>query len=521
MRSLKYLFPALLLVCLLMFAATPAMANTGSRSPATRHTTSFDGMRLTAAVRSLSTYRLASLPPDAYEPDDTTTTAQVVTDAGLPFSQAHSIDSTNPASLDYDVFKITGTAGTLYTYQTSGAADTWFDVYDADTLELLAWYDDSEAGTGAMGTWRCPTNGKSIYVVVSPANPVTGGGDYTMRVDGQPNTDLPDGYAERMYGANRYAAAVAYAKDIHTSWNKPLGGKVTDVIVASGDSKAQVGPMISQSLAGVLGAPILLCSRYSLPAETKSAISAIRTHNGGKVRIHVIGNSGWVSSSVYTKLKALKGSSGTIERISGADRFYLAAIIADRVDALWIGHRGHHSPTVIVANGTNVNAITDLLVASGISYKCGWPILLTNTTSAPAATTWRTATRFKGSRVLFANCATYASAYVYRKLSGDVRTTAHSDRTASALDTMRFGLAQGLFWPGDVVVINRVSEALTVGTEAGGWGSGILISTSTGPNAVGKRYFLHRPGMVVYVLVAGSATGITSGGVSAYQGLLR
>lgn len=476
-------------------------------------------------VAWFGTFHAASGVSDEFEPDNSMASAQVVTDTIPPLAQSRFIGSAAPSSADWDYYKIVGTTNTLYTFETSGTADTLLEVRDGVTNQVLGWSDDKGDGTfGSKAYWRCPSGGKSVYVRIGPANSSTGAGSYTMNITGQPAARrTADVYRE--YGSNKYAAAVNVAKAVYQSesgspWHYYSGSSlnnVSHVWVVSADAAAQTSAMCVQPLAAIYNGPVLLVSRGTLPSATSSAIRAIRSNNGGKVRIHVVGPTSWISSSVYSKLKALRGSGGSIERISAADRYGLAAKIADRVDGAWVRDMGQHASAVIVANGSKSAALTDLLVASGLGYSQGLPILLTKTTSAPSATTSRISTRFRKAKIYAANSTTYLNAATYRKLSGDVRLSTHGDRAKSALDVAGYGLARYWFAHDDVVVINRVSESLTVGTYAGAFNSVVLVSGLTGPYSTTRGYFTARPSMVEYVAIVGSTAGISNAAIHAYE----
>lgn len=471
-------------------------------------------------------YRPASGISDAFEPDNTTASAQVVTDTGLPLVQDRAVGSAAPARADWDYYKVVGTTNTLYTFETSGTADTLLEVRDGVTNQVLGWSDDKDDGTfGSKAYWRCTSSGKSVYVRVGPANSSTGAGAYKMSITRRAATRRTAD-VHRVYGANKYAAAVNQAKDVYRSdsgspWhyyseNGSLRN-VSHVWVVSTSGAAQTSAMCVQPLASIYSGPVLLVTKGTLPSATSSAIRAIRSNNGGKVKIHVLGPTGWISSSVYRRLKALKGTHGTIERISAADRYALAAKIADRVDSAWVTNMGEHPRAVLVANGSKSAALTDLTVASGLGYSMGWPILLTRSTSAPTATTSRIRTKFKRAKVYAANSTTYLNTATYKKVSGDVRLSTHSDRSKSALDVARYGLANHWFHHEDVVVVNRISEALTVGTYAGAYRSVVLVSGTSGPYSTTRSYFTMRPSMIDFVSIAGSTAGISNAAIGAYK----
>jgi len=472
--------------------------------------------------------------PDAYEPDDDT--AQSISDADLPLSQARTLDAQDydANSVDWDGYELTGTAGTLYTFDTSGDADTIMFLQDETSgeWETLGWNDDkNDSSSGSTLTWRCTASGHKVTVWVGPYNDISPIGDYTMSITAATDASLP-GNVERVYGSTKSGAAVTMGKYVYWDYENNLpwhyytstGKKnVSNVYVVSCDSNSYVAAMITQPLASINNAPILLVTRTSLPSATKSAITAIKKNNGGKVYIHVVGPTSWVSSSVYTKLKALKGTHGTIERISADDRYALSVKIADKVDAKWVAATsGSHASAVFVANGSSTSALTDLLITSGIAASRGWPILLTKSTSLPSSAYSRLSTgKFSGSSVIVPNCASYVDTATYTRASGDLRLSTHSERAASALDIARQSIGHAWCTQSDVLVINKVADALTSGTYAGEYSSVVLVSGTNGPVAATSDYFNARSGLVDYVTACAPSSGISADALEAYDALIH
>ncbi len=487
--------------------------------------------RPTAGIRVLADYGTAAVTADVYEADDST--PLLISDAVLSLTQTRTIDSAEfgkSGGVDWDYYRLTGTFDTLYTFETTGTADTIIEIHDADTGETLGWYDDKEDGSsGSKAYWRCPSAGKNIDVRIGPANAVTGTGDYTVTISGAAGSQRA-GQVFRVYDPqSRSAAAVDLARSVYSDaagnpWhyyeNNTLKN-VSRVIIVSADSGASLSAMIAQPLARIYNAPVLLATKNSLPRPTSDAIKAIRANNGGSVRIYIIGSKSWVSSSIYYKLKALRGASGSIERIAGSDRYGLAALVADRVDALWVREMGEHPGTVLVANGSSTGALTDLLSASALAYRMGWPILLTKPDGVPHATSRRVRGTFRGADVIVPNSRTYVTSSTYKSLGGDARFSANSERSASAADIARRCVENHWLRHDDVVVVNRVSEALTAGSYAGYYHSPILVSGSSGPTAATLAFLTARPSMVDYVSVVGSTGSISDFALGAYEVVVR
>ncbi|MBP3950219.1 cell wall-binding repeat-containing protein [Bacillus suaedae] len=151
---------------------------------------------------------------------------------------------------------------------------------------------------------------------------------------------------ERIGGKNRYDTAARIAKKL----------PATKAVVASGQNfpdALAVAPYAARN-----GLPILLTSKESLPAETKTALT-------GKTSTIVVGGTGVVSNQVVNQLPSAK-------RYSGTDRYGTAKEIITKLPLA--GGRAY------VATGTN---FADALAGSVLAAKRNAPIVLTNSTNVP------------------------------------------------------------------------------------------------------------------------------------------
>ena len=147
----------------------------------------------------------------------------------------------------------------------------------------------------------------------------------------------------RISGSHRYATAQKLAESRFTA------AEVDTVYVAAGVDVAD--SLAAGPLAGLEEDPILLTKPDSLPSATIAALQTLDPDH-----IVVLGGSMAISDAVYTELGDYAGS---IERLSGEDRYATAALVADRIapseaafvasgvmfpDALsgaaWAGHEG-------------------------------------------------------------------------------------------------------------------------------------------------------------------------------------
>jgi putative cell wall-binding protein len=165
------------------------------------------------------------------------------------------------------------------------------------------------------------------------------------------------------YDTARLAALAAF----------PAGA--THAVLASGQNFPD--GLAAATLAGALGAPLLLTPTAALDPDTAGALTALKVKT-----VHVVGGSNAVSSNVIHQLTAAGYTVGTA--ISGADRYATAAAIATAAAAIKpVGTIGGLK-TAILATGLN---FPDALAAGPAAYFGHLPILLTgpNTLSASAS----------------------------------------------------------------------------------------------------------------------------------------
>jgi len=125
--------------------------------------------------------------------------------------------------------------------------------------------------------------------------------------------------------------------------------------------------------AAAQGGPILLTASH-LGAEIPSA-TAVELARLKPERIVILGGENAVSATQAARLEAY-ATSGTVDRIGGADRFETAALIS----------REFASPgveRVFIANGMN---FPDALAGSAVAARDGSPVLLVSPTTIPGAT---------------------------------------------------------------------------------------------------------------------------------------
>ncbi|GAA4867962.1 cell wall-binding repeat-containing protein [Serinicoccus chungangensis] len=161
---------------------------------------------------------------------------------------------------------------------------------------------------------------------------------------------------ERISGTDRYAVAA----NIAASW---ADGADT-VVVVSGQNFPDA--LSGSALAGVLGGPVLLTRKDSLPGSTVRALQALDPR-----RVIVLGGTGAVTKGVTDQL--LRYADG-VERVTGADRYAVSGAVAS---SFW--EQG--GSTVYLATGQNW---PDGLTGGAAAAYEGSPLLLTRQDEVPA-----------------------------------------------------------------------------------------------------------------------------------------
>jgi putative cell wall-binding protein len=121
-------------------------------------------------------------------------------------------------------------------------------------------------------------------------------------------------------------------------------------------------------VAGKQGGPILLVPGTSIPSAIATELGRLKP-----ARIVILGGTGVVSAGVATALDAY--TTGTVTRLSGADRYATSAAIS----------KASFSPGVPVAYIATGTGFADALSGAPVAGKQGGPILLVPGTSIPSA----------------------------------------------------------------------------------------------------------------------------------------
>ena len=184
---------------------------------------------------------------------------------------------------------------------------------------------------------------------------------------------VADKRVTRRNGRTRYDVAVSSALSAYPKWTG-----VTDVVIASGEDRAQPDALTAAGLAGALDAPLLLVQSTSLNPQVRTALNQMPAG----VNVHIVGGTVSVSPNVMSQMNALSNV-GTVNRITGKNRYGTAAAVARRMNV----ELGAAMPgTVLFVNGNLPAAMFDALTASAVSAKMHFPVLLVTDTSVPPET---------------------------------------------------------------------------------------------------------------------------------------
>ncbi|MDI6692067.1 MAG: S8 family serine peptidase [Anaerosomatales bacterium] len=165
----------------------------------------------------------------------------------------------------------------------------------------------------------------------------------------------------RVAGVDRYATAAAASRAAFGS------GESATVVIASGEQFPDA--LAASPLAGLVGSPVLLVRRDSVPTATLDEIRRL-----GATRAVIVGGPGAVSTDTASDL-AKAGLA--VERIGGRDRYETAALVAARVLASRAG-----TATVLVARG---DGFADGVAASAPAASSRAPIVLVMPDRLPSA----------------------------------------------------------------------------------------------------------------------------------------
>ncbi|MEO6294991.1 MAG: cell wall-binding repeat-containing protein [Candidatus Limnocylindria bacterium] len=305
----------------------------------------------------------------------------------------------------------------------------------------------------------------------------------------------PSGPAmERLAGADRFATAAAigaasFAPGVPVAY-LATGMDFPDALAAG-------------AAASLRGGPVLLVANNSLPSATASELARLRPQ-----AIKVIGGSRVVSDGVLAAVQVY-ATSGSVERVAGANRFATAAQISATTFAPGV-------PVAYIATGRN---FPDALAGVAAAGSVGGPILLTQPDRVPAETSAEL-NRLRPARIVVLGGSGVVADAVLGALGahtgGSVTRLAGADRfaTAVAVSTATFATGATVF----VATGVNFPDALGGGPVAGGLpGPLLLVPTNSVPSSVAAELQRLDPDRVV---ILGGTGAVSSAVVSQIQALL-
>ncbi len=341
-----------------------------------------------------------------------------------------------------------GAAGPTITARPSTNLTWSLQVKSPCRTETLATAKGSATTTGgitaawngklASGAWAPPGYYDLTLTATTGSGTLANAAPWTTRVRVVGTATSPQGFCpDRVFGADRYATAVAAAKAANLS--------AATVVIANGTTGGMADALVSAPLATSRKGVLLLTAPTGLPSVVSSEITRRKAKTA-----FIVGGTGAVSSTVVTQLKNLGVTS--ITRYSGADRYGTAAAVARGVATT--------SPDVMVASGL---AMADGLVLSGPAAQLQRPILLVNDRGVPAPTA-TALTQLATERTVVAGGTGVVPDAVLAKLPSPTRVAgANRYATSAALATW----ARGVMPVSSVLAANGEDTGL-IDTLSGG-----------------------------------------------------
>jgi len=284
----------------------------------------------------------------------------------------------------------------------------------------------------------------------------------------------------RVGGADRYAVAAGLA-------NLPVPGRSNSnhVVIVCGEDRANADPLAAAGLAGVWKAPVLLSQSASLNKGLANEIKLLRAAHG-PLKIHVLGGPVSVSNVVMKRIQALN-SGGTIERISGRDRYELSANIAKRAAVEANAQAPGSVWGVMLFNAENPKAFYDALAASSIAGGGHFPMMALQTKKVPSSVNSALNSTFKDVPHVVVSSPTYTSAAIYTKVGGMMRLATSADKNTAGAQIATNARDMGQTW-NEVAVCAKLPDALTGGAYMGELGGVMLYTEKASLPTVTKNW---------------------------------
>lgn len=297
-------------------------------------------------------------------------------------------------------------------------------------------------------------------------------------------TSTPGATAERLEGPDRYATAAAIARTL-----SPAAGDRRGVVVTG---EAFADALSASGVAGLpphIRGPVVLTTRDALHPEALAALRAV-----GVTIVDILGGDSAVSAQVEQQLRA---EGFDVRRQEGADRYETAAKASN--PERFSDVPSYADGIAFVASG---ESFADALAAGPLSWKFGYPVLLTRRDELPEVT--RAALAEYASKVYVLGGEAVVSRVVEEQIRQacrdflgsperciEVERIAGGTRSETAVKLAELAVARG--WPLDHVNIARgdhFPDALSGGPHGGFEDGPILLTESSTTLGTATRDFL-------------------------------
>jgi len=312
---------------------------------------------------------------------------------------------------------------------------------------------------------------------------------------------------------------------------------VQDIVIASGDVKAQADPLAAAGLCWLyqvtddlsynafMNAPLLLVSSStSTDISVKNFIADVAKGNGDKpLTIHIVGGPGSVPDARFTEISAAVVAANkpapTKDRIAlVGNRYTLAQDIANRMKTVIASNPAlGKSDFVLVANGADATKFFDPLALAPIAAANGAPILLVSATSVPAATSQAIA-NFGATKIYVGGGAGTVQDKVLTALGPKTKVERiwGANRYTNAIAIANKAITMGwLYDDGGVGVASTITDAQLGGLLTGNEAAPLLITAPTSMNTDTRNWLIQKKAKLTHTYVVGSTSAISASTLSA------
>lgn len=386
-----------------------------------------------------------------------------------------------------------------------------------------------EVSAAAAGTSLNPTT-MARYVLVERVAPTSG----------------------RFWTQSVNVARRQFVEDMSKPWNATTNpdawDDVTDIVITSGDTRAQSDPLSAAGLCWAyqvnnpdsfnanFNAPLLL---VSAKAKTDPAVLAlikeIGLKNAGlkatkqRLTIHIVGGPVAVPDARFTEISAALVSVGAQAPIkdrvlSTGGRYDLAEAISQRMKTKADANLNDDlvlADFALIANGADPASFYDSLAFSPVAASMGAPILLVTKTSVPKQTS-RAISKLKvktgTARPLRALYVGGGEAAVARGVFNTLRASTASTTRVYGLDRYKTARAiadkaVAMKWlraDSSVAIASTIADAQLSGVLAGNDGSPLLLTSPTKLTSTTQSWLSAKKGGLLRVHLVGSTSALNS-----------